>query len=488
MELNELKLFLKRGDKLHLTEVQKSNITKCRKYLDDKLNNSQEPIYGVSTGFGSLCNISIDQTQLETLQTNLVISHACGMGDLVPQEIVKLMLLLKIESLSYGFSGVKLDTVQRLVDMYNNDVLPVIYQQGSLGASGDLAPLAHMTLPMINLGEVFYKGERKEASEVNSLLNWKPITLSSKEGLALLNGTQFMLAYGIRNLFKAERLIHLSDLISALSIEAFNAKIEPFYESVHRIRPHEGQLETASIIRKYLKDSELQKKTKNDVQDPYSFRCIPQIHGATKDAVKYIRKAFDTELHSATDNPTILPDEDMIVSAGNFHGQPLALPMDHLAIAMAELGSVSERRIYQLISGKRGLPSFLAPNPGLNSGFMIPQYTAASIVSQNKQLCTPSSVDTIDSSQGQEDHVSMGANSAIKCHKVIDNVETILAIELLNAAQAFDFRKEDKTSLILERFYNQFREKVPFISNDDLMYKYINRSVEFIRNLDLSDY
>lgn len=444
------------------------------------MENQKEPIYGITTGFGSLCNVTVDKNQLSQLQKNLVMSHACGIGEEVPSEIVRLMLLLKIKSLSYGYSGVRLETVNRLVDMYNAEVIPVVYQQGSLGASGDLAPLANMSLPLIGMGEVWYKGDRRDSASVNAIFGWQPLELASKEGLALLNGTQFMLAYSIWNFMKAKKLSEIADLIASLSLEAFDGRVEPFTEGVHAIRAHKGQVETAANIRKILEGSEIASRYKAHVQDPYSFRCVPQVHGATKDALKYIENAFETELNSATDNPTILPDEDIIVSAGNFHGQPLALPLDMLSIAMAEIGSISERRTYQLISGKRGLPSFLVAHPGLNSGFMIPQYAQASVVSQNKQLATPACIDTIDSSQGQEDHVSMGANAATKCYKVVDNVEKILAIELMNAAQAFEFRRPLKSSDIIENLIDKYRKIVPFIEEDEVMYTHMQKSKDFL--------
>lgn len=473
----------KGGSKIALSDELKKRIQLCRDFLDNKMKNQKEPIYGITTGFGSLCNVTINPDELSQLQKNLVMSHACGVGEEVPVEIVRLMLILKVKSLSYGYSGVRLETVERLVEMFNNMVTPVVYQQGSLGASGDLAPLANMTLPILGLGEVWFEGKKYPAAEINMKFGWEPMSLASKEGLALLNGTQFMLAYSIWNLTKAKHLSKLADLTAALSLEAFDGRTEPFTHGVHAIRPHEGQIETAANMRKYLEGSEIATRTKVHVQDPYSFRCVPQVHGATKDALKYIEKAFVTELNSATDNPTILPEEELIVSAGNFHGQPLALPLDMLSIALAELGSISERRTYQLISGKRGLPSFLVAHPGLNSGFMIPQYAQASVVSQNKQLATPACVDTIDSSQGQEDHVSMGANGATKCFRVVENLEKILAIEIMNAAQALEFRRPLKTSPVLEKFVASYRKRVPFIAEDEVMYTHIQNSVDFVRTV-----
>lgn len=479
--LLETEELLREDTQIVLGEEACERIVKCREYLDNRMKRQKEPIYGITTGFGSLCNVSVGEDQLSRLQKNLVMSHACSLGDPVPVRIVRLMLAFKIKSLAYGNSGVRLETVRRLVDFFNNGVYPMVYQQGSLGASGDLAPLANMCLPLIGLGEVNYKGKIYPAGEINALFGWEPLTLASKEGLALLNGTQFMLAYAIWNLHEAKRLSSMADKIAALSLDAYDGRIEPFTPGVHAVRPHYGQMETAQNMREYLSGSQIVSRPKEHVQDPYSFRCIPQVHGATKDALEYIETVFITEMNSATDNPTILPDEDMIVSAGNFHGQPLAINLDFLSIAVAELGSISERRTYQLISGKRGLPSFLVAKPGLNSGFMIPQYAAASLVSQNKQLCMPASVDTIDSSQGQEDHVSMGANAATKCYRILENVEKILAIELMNAAQALEFRRPLETSPVLGKFVKDYRETVPFIEEDQVMYPHINRSVEFLR-------
>ncbi len=471
--------------KLSLSKESIEAVQKCRDYLDKKMANSKTPVYGVTTGFGSLCNTSISKEDLSTLQSNLVKSHACGIGDEVPQEIVRLMLLMKIQSLSYGNSGVQVVTLQRLVDFFNKGVYPVVYQQGSLGASGDLAPLAHLCLPLLNEGEVYYRGKKYPAAEINAKFGWEPITLQSKEGLALLNGTQFMSSYAVWLLIKSKKLSWLADIIGAVSLEAFDGRIEPFNLSVHFVRPHVGQILTATHINNLLMGSEIISRPKKHVQDPYSFRCMPQVHGATKDALTHITSVVETEINSVTDNPTVFPDEDLIISAGNFHGQPLALVLDFLSLAMSELGNISERRIYQLISGKRELPSFLVKNPGLNSGFMIPQYTAASIVNQNKTFTMPSSSDSIESSQGQEDHVSMGANAATKAYLVVQNVEKILAIELLNAAQALEFRRPLKSSEFIEEFIAQYRRFVPFVENDTIMYKLMHDSREFIQNVNV---
>lgn len=460
-------------------------IRSCRSYLDRRMEKGAEVLYGINTGFGSLCDTVISSGNLGLLQKNLVMSHACGVGDEVPPDITRLMLLLKIQSLAYGNSGVQVNTVQRLVDLYNHKILPVVYTYGSLGASGDLAPLAHMSLPLLGLGEVEVNGERKLTENVMEELGWEPIELQSKEGLALLNGTQFMSAYGVHLCLRVFKLSRLADIIGALSLDAFDGRIEPFHELIQQIRPHQGQIVTARRIRWLLEGSELIGRSKEHVQDPYSFRCIPQVHGASKDSINYVSYVFRNEINSVTDNPTIFPDEDMIISAGNFHGQPLALALDNLAIAMSELGNISERRTYQLLSGTRGLPPFLVANPGLNSGFMIPQYTAASMVSHNKQLCTPSSVDSIESSQGQEDHVSMGANAATKAFRVMLNLERILAIELYNAAQALEFRRPSRTSPYLEHFLEGYRAYVSFVKDDKVMYHDIEASVRYLRRVKL---
>jgi histidine ammonia-lyase len=470
------------GQKLALSEDVQQRITACRDYLDNKMASHKEPVYGINTGFGSLYNVSISEEDLGKLQENLVMSHACGTGDEVPHAIVKLMLLLKIQSLSYGNSGVQLATVQRLVAFYNNDILPVVYTQGSLGASGDLSPLAHLCLPIIGMGEVYYQGKKQAAAAVYEKLNWKPLQLRSKEGLALLNGTQFMSAYATWCVMQSFWLAEQADIIGAISLDAFDGRIEPFNELVHKIRPHKGQLDVANNFRRLLEGSQLIKRKKQHVQDPYSFRCIPQVHGASRDTINHVASVVLTEINSVTDNPTIFPEEDLVISAGNFHGQPLALVLDFLAIALSELGNISERRTYQLISGTRGLPPFLVAKPGLNSGFMIPQYTAASIVSQNKQLCTPASSDSIVSSNGQEDHVSMGANAAVKCLQVVKNVQRILAIELFNAAQAMEFRRPEKSSPALEGVISEYRKAVEFISADKIMFTEIEKTVRFLEN------
>ncbi|MGM0650389.1 MAG: histidine ammonia-lyase [Bacteroidota bacterium] len=479
--LNEI---LRDDASLRISQRSLDIIDKCRAYLDEKMENSDVPVYGINTGFGSLCKVSITKNDLAQLQENLVKSHACGMGEEVDQKIVRLMMLFKVQALSLGNSGVRNETVEMITELYNRNIIPVVYELGSLGASGDLAPLAHMVLPMLGLGDVNYKGNLMPAADALKAENIKPLKLDAKEGLALLNGTQFMSAHGVHAIFKAFKLAKIADIIAALSLDAYDGRIDPFYASLHTVRPHKGQAETARSVRKLLEGSEMIVKEKDHVQDPYSFRCIPQVHGAGKDVINHVASVLITEINSVTDNPTIFPDEDKIVSGGNFHGQPLALNFDYLAMALAELGNISERRVYRLISGQRNLPEFLVANPGLNSGFMIPQYAAASIVSQNKQLCTPASVDSISSSNEQEDHVSMGANAATKLVKVVNNLERILAIELFAAAQAFEFQRPAKTSPYLEEFLANFRDTVPFVNEDKEMYKLIDKAVKFIQKGD----
>ena len=470
------------GAKLELSKEAIEKIEHCRNYLDEKVKRQKEPLYGITTGFGSLCKKSISPDELSQLQENLVKSHACSVGTPLDPTIIKIMMLLKAHALSLGHSGVQVETVQMILDLYNNDVLPIVYDRGSLGASGDLAPLANLFLPLIGEGEVWYKGEKRDSAPVLEELGLKPIRLKSKEGLALLNGTQFMSSNGVYALIRAAELIRKEDVIAAISLEAFDGRIEPFYGCIQQMRPHPGQIETGRVFRHLLEGSELIKRHKEHVQDPYSFRCIPQVHGATKDAFNYVKSVVEREINSVTDNPTIFPEEDLIISGGNFHGQPIAIVYDFLAIALSELGNIAERRVAQLIFGLRNLPEFLVANPGLNSGFMIPQYAAAAMVSQNKMYCFAASSDSIVSSNNQEDHVSMGANAATKLHKILDNLEQIFAIELLNAAQAMEFRRPEKSSPILEKILADFRKEVPAVKDDVVMYKQIRKAAEFIRN------
>lgn len=481
LTLQQIEEFLRTKHTFELSKGSIERIECSKAYLDKKLAETEGPIYGINTGFGALCDREISKAELSSLQENLVISHACNVGDEVPHDVVRLMLLLKAHALAKGNSAVQLITVQRILDFYNNDILPIVYEQGSLGASGDLAPLAMLFLPLLGKGEVNYQGKKYPAMEVLGKMGWEPIRLEAKEGLALLNGTQFMCSYGVFSMIKTLRLIDQADMIGAVSLDAFQGLLEPFSHLIQAIRPHKGQAKTAENFRRLLADSELQRQKKERVQDPYSFRCIPQVHGAVRDAIGYVSQVIETEINAVTDNPTVFPDEDQIISGGNFHGEPLALAFDFLSIAMSELGSISERRTYRLISGERNLPEFLVANSGLNSGFMIPQYAAASIVSQSKQLSTPSSVDSIPSSNEQEDHVSMGGNGATKVLRVIRNTEKVLAIELFNAAQAMDFRKPIDTSTELTKFLKEYREYVPFIEKDVVMNEMINNSIDFLQ-------
>ncbi|HRO08021.1 MAG TPA: histidine ammonia-lyase [Saprospiraceae bacterium] len=467
---------------ISLSDSVKSKITANRSYLEQKLSNPDTIIYGINTGFGSLCNVRVDDKNLGILQENLVRSHACGMGEKVPQEISRLIHLLKIINLAHGYSGIRLELLQKLTDIYNSNIVPVIYQQGSLGASGDLAPLAHLSLPLLGEGTVWYKNEEVSASEALKMANITPIELKSKEGLALLNGTQFSLAYATDLVTKAEKLIHIINKVSALSMDAYLCDIAPFNHLLHDIRPHKGQQLTAKAIFDLLSKSELRHVEKQSIQDPYSFRCVPQVHGASWTAIQHAKDVIHTEINAATDNPMVFDKEDVVLSGGNFHAQPLALVLDYLAIALAELGNISERRVYQLINGDRGLPAFLTKYPGLDSGFMIVQYTAASIVSQSKQYCTPASVDSIVSSKGQEDHVSMAANAATKCAKVMDNLISLIAIELLTAGQALEFRRPSRSCQELESMFAELRAEIPVLEQDRIMHTDMVKAVALVKS------
>ena len=478
IELSEFEQIINDNLKLSLSKEATDAVLACRAYLDQKMQDSDKLIYGINTGFGSLCDTAISSNDLEALQRNLVLSHACGTGEEVPSEIVKRMLFLKVLGLSKGNSGVQLATVERLLFFYNEGIYPAVYQQGSLGASGDLAPLAHLCLPLLGEGEVDYQGKRYSGGEINDKFGLNPIVLQSKEGLALLNGTQFMSAYASYAVKESQELWNKWILVAGMSLDAYDGRLNPFQANVNAIRNQHGQIQLAEAMRELMSTSEIIVQEKKHVQDPYSFRCMPQVHGATKDTIDHCARIVEREMNAVTDNPTVFPETDEVVSAGNFHGQPLALIMDFLAIAMAEMGSISERRVYKLISGTRGLPAFLVANPGLNSGMMISQYTCASIVSQNKQLCTPASVDTIDSSNGQEDHVSMGANAATKLYRVIQNCQTILGIELMHAAQGLDFRRPLKSAHQIEKIHHAFRAEVSFLSED----RYLSIDMKAARN------
>lgn len=488
LSLTQVNDILAHRHQLALSAERAECIRHCRAYLDEKLSQAGATYYGINTGFGALCNIRISEHETEELQENLVMSHACGAGELVPDEIVRTMLLLKIQSLSYGYSGVRLEVVERLVALYNADALPVVYQLGSLGASGDLAPLAHLSLPLLGMGEVVLGGQRMPAAQALAQLGLTPLQLQAKEGLALLNGTQFSTAYGLWAVLMAKRLLGLASLTAALSCDAFDCHTQPFDERLHQIRPHEGQVKVAAQMLALLAGSDISQQAKAQVQDPYAFRCIPQVHGASWDTYSHVARVITTEINSVTDNPNVFPDSDGILSGGNFHAQPIALALDFLAIALAEIGSISERRTYQLISGQRGLPTFLTPKPGLHSGLMIPQYTAASIASQNKQYCTPASIDSIVSSNGQEDHVSMAANAATKLYRVVNNVVDLLAIEWMTAAQALEFRRPLQSSAVLEGLMAQYRLQVSRLEADRILSTDMRITKEFLLTLKVADF
>lgn len=405
------------------------------------LSDGDQPVYGLNTGFGCLKSVRIPPAQLHELQDNLIVSHAVGVGDPVPAEIVRWMLLFKISSLAQGFSGISRNSVAGLCALLNADILPVVPAQGSLGASGDLAPLAHMALPLLGRGEVEVGGKRMSAAEALRSAKLSTVSFAPKDGLALINGTQFMCAYAAECIIRARRLLKLADIVTSMSLDAARGCLTPFDERLNALRPHRGATESASNLRRLLANSQMVSgpSDKDRVQDPYSLRCAATVHGASRDAVRHAADVVETEINSVTDNPIILGSGEA-VSGGLFHGQPLALALDYLAIALSELASISERRIYLLLSGIGGLPPLLMKETGVNSGFMIVQYTAAALVSENKGLCMPASVDSIPTSLGQEDHVSMGARAGVKCRQVLQNAETVLAIELLCAAQGLDFQ------------------------------------------------
>ena len=463
---------------------QHEPVTQSRKIVEEALLDG-EAHYGINTGFGVLANKRISSDDLAILQKNILLSHACGMGEPVPPDITRLMLQLKIHSLSLGYSGVSEQTFEQLLKLEEHDVLPWIPSRGSVGASGDLAPLAHMCLPLIGRGEVWDHAlsRRVPAPEILAAKGIEPISLQAKDGLALINGTQMMAAYGA---FVLERTLNLqreADLLAAMSLEALQGSAAPFDQRIHTIRPHHGQQVVASNIRKLLEGSEILASHRDcgKVQDPYSLRCVPQVHGASRDALDYSRQCIETELNSVTDNPLVFAQGD-ILSGGNFHGQPLALAMDFAAIALAELASISERRTYLLLEGHDGLPKLLMQDTGVNSGFMIPQYTAAALVSENKVLCHPASVDSIPTSLGQEDHVSMGSISAFKLLMVLRNVERVLAVELLTSAQALDFRDGFSPGYGVALAHQALRREITHAFKDYEVRNDLDQCVEILRN------
>ncbi len=460
-----------------------SRVDDSRRIVERALGDGRS-YYGINTGFGALAQKRIAEEQIRELQRNLLLSHAVGVGDLVPKEISRLMLDLKIHSLGLGYSGISRETFERLLDFSERGLVPAVPSRGSVGASGDLAPLAHLALPLIGLGE-FWDGEGGGVVPAASVLEaegLQPIELRAKDGLSLINGTQMMSAYGAWVLEKSTRLVRLADIVAAMSLEALQGSVKPFDERVQRLRPHPGQERVARNVRRLLADSEILESHRHcgKIQDPYCLRCVPQVQGACRDALEYASSVVETEINSVTDNPLVFPEGD-ILSGGNFHGEPVGLVLDFAAPALAELAGISERRTYLLLGGHDGLPELLMRETGVNSGFMIPQYTAAALVSENKVLCHPASVDSIPTSLGQEDHVSMGSISALKLQQVFGNVEMVLAIELFTAAQALDYRKPLRPGRGVERAHDFVRRAIPHREHDDYYKEDLNRAWELIR-------
>ena len=483
----ELALKLARGQiKGEITEEVKTKILKCFDAVESIVQGDQL-VYSINTGFGSLCSTKISIKEIKILQRNLLKSHSVGVGSPIDKEISKLMLILKVHVLCLGYSGNSLQVIERICWHIDNDYLPLVPEQGSVGASGDLAPLAHLFLPLIGLGYLTKDGiNYHESEKILKEHKLEPIELQAKEGLALINGTQFITAFAIKIAEKFSNCLDHADLISGLSLDSYLGSLQPFEQKLIELRPHRGAVIVAERMRNILKDSQLVESHKDcgRVQDPYSIRCIPQVHGASRDAFYHFKAILECELNSVTDNPIIFSKKETY-SGGNFHGQPLALPLDYVSLAAAEIGNISDRRIYLLLEGKWGLPPNLIENAGLNSGFMITQYVTAALASENKSLCFPASADSIPTGGGQEDHVSMGSISARKTLRIIENLEKILAVELLCAAQAFDFRKPLKSSRILEECHKHIREIIPFIKKDTILSEYINSAIEIIRSNEL---
>lgn len=448
---------------------------------------SNETVYGINTGFGPLCDVKISEEETAQLQHNLIISHAVGVGEPISADLSRLMLVSKIHALSQGFSGVSLEVVERLILFLERDIIPMVPAQGSVGASGDLAPLAHLVLPLLGLGKVWYKGKISPTEEVFQAEELEALRLGPKEGLGLINGTQFILAHALLGLDKMKYLLDLADVTAAMSAEAFQAARSPYRKELHTIRPFEGTQLVAKRMRKLLADSENMEECSGSgrVQDPYSFRCVPQVHGASRNAFLHLNALAEVELNSVTDNPIILSDAEAI-SGGNFHGQPMALPLDYATLAAAELGNISDRRSYLLLEGKFGLPKLLVESSGLNSGFMIPQYTAAALVTENKTLCFPASADSIPTSLGQEDHVSMGSISGRKFNQVLDNLVNILSVELMFAAQGLEFRRPLKFSPAAEENLAIIRSVVPKLEDDRLIGEDMHAIAQLIRERKLN--
>lgn len=464
-----------------LTDEVKQKINECRRMVE-KIAHSDEAVYGVNTGFGPLCETQISSEETSQLQENLLLTHAVGVGTPIEKELSKIMMLCKVHALSKGFSGIRLEVVERIIYFIENDLLPVVPEQGSVGASGDLAPLSHLFLPLLGEGEFWVGDSIVSASKVLEDHQLKPLRLQAKEGLALINGTQFILAHAIVGLYKMDYLLNLADVAGAMSLEGYQGSVAPFKAALHRIRPFRGTQEVAERMYRFLNDSENTKVHQGceRVQDPYSLRCIPQVHGASRNAYYHLKEMTEIEMNSVTDNPIVLR-EDEVISGGNFHGQPLAMVLDYTTLAASELGNISDRRCYLLLEGKYGLPRLLTQKDGLNSGFMIPQYTTAALVTENKTLCFPASADSIPTSLGQEDHVSMGSISGRKFNQVLGNIEKIIAIELMYAAQALEFRRPNKCSAIVEKNHQIIRKKVPKLDEDRLLKDDINVLIDLVK-------
>ena len=472
------------GYKVELSDDVINKVKLSRK-LVDKFVDEQKVVYGITTGFGKFSDVVISKEETHKLQRNLIISHACGVGEPLEEDIVRAIMLLRINNLSQGYSGVRVETLNTLLGMLNNDVHPIIPEKGSLGASGDLAPLAHMVLTMIGEGEAIHNGKRMTSKEAMNLAGVDILPeLSSKEGLALINGTQVMTAIGALTTYDAMNLLKLADVALSLTMESLNGITCAMDERVHLVRSHRGQINTAKNVLDILSESEMTTKQGDlRVQDAYSLRCSPQIHGASKDAIEYVRNKINIEINSVTDNPIIFPEQEDVISGGNFHGQPMALSFDFLGIALSEIANISERRLERLVNPalSNGLPAFLTKNGGVNSGFMIVQYSAASLVSENKVLAHPASVDSIPSSANQEDHVSMGTIAARKAKEIMENTRNVLAMEILGAVQAIDLRGKKKLGIGTEAAYNIVRSHINFIEEDIVMYKEINKCDEIIK-------
>ncbi|OWK97846.1 histidine ammonia-lyase [Kaistella haifensis DSM 19056] len=479
--ISDIMAILDDPKKAKLTKESKQKVLQSQQNVQ-QIVASDRTVYGINTGFGPLCDVKISEEETAQLQHNLIISHAVGVGKPIAKELSKVMMISKIHALSKGFSGVSLEVIERLIFMLQEDIIPVVPEQGSVGASGDLAPLAHLVLPLLGLGKVWQNNEIRNTADVLAEKGIKPLILGPKEGLGLINGTQFILAHAILGLNKFEYLLDLADLTAALSLEAYRGSASPFKKELHDIRPFSGSKKVAARMLKFLKDSENLHAHEfcHRVQDSYSMRCVPQVHGASRNAYEHLKNLAEIELNSVTDNPIVLSAEESI-SGGNFHGQLLALPLDYCTLAAAELGNISDRRSYLLLEGKFGLPRLLTESSGLNSGFMIPQYTSAALVTENKTLCFPASADSIPTSLGQEDHVSMGSISGRKFNQVLGNLENILAVELMFAAQGLEFRRPAKCSKYVENAYALIRTKVEKLEDDRLIGEDMLAIAELIR-------